>query len=1211
MSQTWKPLLPVVFLGLVTTAVLGWLLWRQNQDQVRLIEETARREAKRYADALAELRTMYTANVVDAARKHGLEITHDYRTKEKAIPLPATFSMELGNQITQRGTGGKTRLYSAYPFPWREATGGLRDDFGRQAWEALNQNPSEPFSRIEEVDGARMFRYALADRMRERCVSCHNAHPDNPARGIKEWKEGDVRGVLEVAIPLDAALAQSQASVKTTGWVLAGTMAVWLATLGFMALRRRSQPPSDGGQASGLKSPVDRPAAAQPPVTVHQRWGFLVAPAVALMNRLTYPRKFLLISILFVLPLGLVMYFLTTEINDRIGFAAKEILGNRYLRPLRVLSEEVAESRVLAEAILVQAGQRPELVRKQADIEEALAAVAAVDDKLGEQLKSTSKLRIVQENWRLLKHKLSNLDIKDSEALHTHLLADNRALYLHVGDTSNLILDPDLDSYYVMDAVLLKLPEGQDLLASAALFGQKKLKKGGTITAEDRAEFTRLEGLLRSNMEATRAGMIVAFKNNPAESLRPQLDKLVYDHVAATEAFLEVMTRDIIHATPVRASAEEYARTSRAAIRTNRLLFDKAIKELDVLLEARIAGFAHKRTVVEIFSVVVLIFVVYLLVAFYVAVMRIVAGLREASDRMMKGSVDQVVTLDTRDELGQVVTSFNKVAFRLRDEWTQARDESARARIAEAQLREHEEELVHAKEGAEEANRSKSQFLANMSHELRTPLNAIIGYSEMLQETAEDVGQSDFIPDLKKIHGSGKHLLALINDILDLSKIEAGKMTLFSETIDVADLVQDVATTVHPLVQKNGNTLEIQAGAALGTLNADLTKVRQCLFNLLSNACKFTERGTVRLSVERMTLLDRAWFRFQVSDTGIGMTPEQMGKLFQAFSQADASTTRKYGGTGLGLALSRRFCQLMGGDITVASKAGQGSTFTMQLPAEPSAPAVTVADVKPARTAPAPMAPHAETVLVVDDEVAVLDLMTRYLTREGFHVVTATTGAEALPLARQTRPCAITLDVMMPGMDGWAVLTALKNDPQLADIPVIMCTMVDDKTMGYALGATEYLVKPIDRKRLAAILKKYRCPHPPCPVLLVEDHAPTRALMAQMLRGAGWQVAEAENGRSALECVAANLPALILLDLMMPVMDGFEFVRQLRKVQAYRSIPVVIVTAKDLTEEDTKQLYGHVTAILHKGAYNKDDLLREVGDLVRGCLTEGKPAKPE
>jgi GAF domain-containing protein/CheY-like chemotaxis protein len=502
----------------------------------------------------------------------------------------------------------------------------------------------------------------------------------------------------------------------------------------------------------------------------------------------------------------------------------------------------------------------------------------------------------------------------------------------------------------------------------------------------------------------------------------------------------------------------------------------------------------------------------------------------------------------------------------------------------------------------EVADRHKSEFLANMSHELRTPLNAIIGYSEMLQEDAADLGAEQFTDDLKKINAAGKHLLELINAVLDLSKIEAGKMELYLESFDVAALVRDIAAVIQPLAAKNANRLDVRCPEDIGTMRADLTKVRQALFNLLSNACKFTERGTVVLTVAREASDGQDWLGFGVSDTGIGMTPEQLARLFEAFSQADAATTRKYGGTGLGLALSRRLCRMMGGDVTVESEAGRGSTFSVRLPAQV---------VEPAEQRPVPAAvaersePVAGTVLVIDDEPAVRDIMQRFLTREGFRVVTAAGGEEGLRRARELRPDAITLDVMMPGMDGWAVLSALKADRTVADIPVVMLTIVDDKNLGYALGAADYLTKPIDRERLVAVLGKYRRD---LPVLVVDDDAEVRRLLRRMLEPAGYAVVEAENGRAALERLREIPPSVILLDLMMPEMDGFEFVAELRRHEAWRGVPIVVITAKDLTREDNERLNGYVQKILQKGAHGRDELLAEVRELVATGVARRRPS---
>jgi CheY-like chemotaxis protein len=331
------------------------------------------------------------------------------------------------------------------------------------------------------------------------------------------------------------------------------------------------------------------------------------------------------------------------------------------------------------------------------------------------------------------------------------------------------------------------------------------------------------------------------------------------------------------------------------------------------------------------------------------------------------------------------------------------------------------------------------------------------------------------------------------------------------------------------------------------------------------------------------------------------MSPEQLTRLFEAFSQADAATTRRYGGTGLGLALSRRLCRMMGGDVTVESAAGRGSTFTIRLPvrvdettAEPSVAA------EPAGSGSAGIG----TVLVIDDEPAVRDLMQRFLTREGFRVVTAPGGEEGLRRARELRPDAITLDVMMPGMDGWAVLSALKADAAVADIPVIMLTIVDDKNLGYALGAADYLTQPIERDRLVAVLERHRRD---LPVLVVDDDAGLRQLLRRMLEPEGYAVVEAENGRVALERLHDVSPSVILLDLMMPEMDGFEFVEEFRRHEAWRAIPIVVVTAKDLSHEDRERLNGHVQKILQKGTHGRDQLLAEVRELVSASVARRRP----
>ena len=522
-----------------------------------------------------------------------------------------------------------------------------------------------------------------------------------------------------------------------------------------------------------------------------------------------------------------------------------------------------------------------------------------------------------------------------------------------------------------------------------------------------------------------------------------------------------------------------------------------------------------------------------------------------------------------------------------------------------------EGEVAKAKEAAETANRTKSLFLANMSHELRTPLNAIIGFSEMLQEEAIERNLHEFHADLQKISTAGQHLLVLINDILDLSKIEAGKMELQLETFDIASLIADVAATLQMQVVKNGNTLDVRHAPAIGGMHGDLNKIRQGLFNLVSNAAKFTQGGRIIVLAERVEMDGSEWIMFRVSDTGIGLGPEQIVRLFQPFMQADASTTRKFGGTGLGLALTRRFCQMMGGDVTVHSVLGEGSTFTIKVPAtitalpqartsaveidgQPSHPPV---NFDPSDGLDSAIAIRT-CVLVIDDDAMQRDLMQRYLRKEGFTVRTANSGAEGLQLARELLPAAITLDVMMPDMDGWNVLSVLKGDEALQDIPVIMLTMVDDPARGFSLGASDFATKPVDRRRLSQILKKYTCLQPPCPVLVIDDEAVVRAFVRGALEKEGWAVSEASNGIEALEIMKRERPSLILLDLAMPEMDGFEFAAEVRRHSEWQSIPIVILTARDLSSEDRHRLNGHVETVLRKHGETSESILEQVRDLL-------------
>jgi signal transduction histidine kinase/CheY-like chemotaxis protein/HAMP domain-containing protein len=487
------------------------------------------------------------------------------------------------------------------------------------------------------------------------------------------------------------------------------------------------------------------------------------------------------------------------------------------------------------------------------------------------------------------------------------------------------------------------------------------------------------------------------------------------------------------------------------------------------------------------------------------------------------------------------------------------------------------------------ASQHKSQFLANMSHELRTPLNAIIGLTEMMVTNGARFGTEKASEPLKRVHRAGTHLLGLINQVLDLSKIEAGKLELSPESVSLAPLVDEVIGTARQLADQNKNRLVVECQENLAPIICDPMRLRQILLNLLSNACKFTKQGQVTLRVHRV-VDGRNWVELAVSDTGIGMTPEQLGKLFEEFTQADSSTARKYGGTGLGLAITRKLARMMGGDVTVTSEPGKGSVFAVRLPAGDEPAAKTVADG--AHVA------GTDCILVIDDDAIARELISDHLKAEGFPVVTAAGGLDGLKRAKELRPIAITLDVMMPDLDGWSVLAALRQDSELAEIPVIMISIVDEHRRGVALGAAGFLTKPIDRDRLHRLVARFKVPARPTRVLVVEDDPDQRERARGWLNGQQWIVQEAANGREALACLREVKPDLILLDLMMPEMDGFQVVAALQKEPRWRDIPVIVITSLDLDAKDRERLNSGVQSVLVKETFRPADLVERIRRLV-------------
>jgi PAS domain S-box-containing protein len=509
--------------------------------------------------------------------------------------------------------------------------------------------------------------------------------------------------------------------------------------------------------------------------------------------------------------------------------------------------------------------------------------------------------------------------------------------------------------------------------------------------------------------------------------------------------------------------------------------------------------------------------------------------------------------------------------------------------------------LAAAKRAAEIANTAKSQFLANMSHELRTPLSAVIGYSEMLEEEVADLDAPGVLSDIRKIGTNARHLLTLINDVLDLSKIEAGRMEVHAETFDAATLVREAASTVQALVARRGNRLELDCPPDLGEMSSDPVKLRQCLFNLLSNAAKFTEHGTITLKAESRGDA-RDWIALSVTDTGIGMSDEQLAKLFRPFTQADASTTRRFGGTGLGLSITKAFTELLGGKIEVESSPGRGSTFTLVLPRNATTRNASEKD----RTVPSAgmegvAEPGKDLVVVIDDDPHARDLLERFLRREGYSVRLAGDGRSGLDLVRRMRPAAVLLDVMMPRLDGWAVLSQLKDDPELADIPVVMVTIVRERALALSLGADDYLTKPVEWSRLRSILERCRRSSAVPRAVLICNHGDTCRVLAELVSSAGWQVIEARTVDAGAQAAASGPPPeLILIDVEPNGAIGFDAPHRLKRDGLARTT-IVAIAPRTLSDADRQHLDGYVAQIIERNEDWQQTLLDEL-NLVRATV---------
>ena len=864
------------------------LLWYVSHLQSNLITAMALQDASLYTQTLAEVRTLYTSEVVETVRKQGIEVTHDYTSHVGAIPLPVTLSMLLGKRIGAYEAGAQVRLYSAYPFPWRREESGLHDTFAQEAWDALRQNPHQPFSRFEEFQGRRSLRYATADLMRPSCVNCHNTHLASPKT---DWQTGDVRGILEVILPLDTAVAQTRIGLQGTFALTAMMSILGLSGLALVIGRLRRSSVDLEQRASGLER----------------------------------------------------------EITER---------------------------------------QRVEAI------------------------------------------------LRESEEKYRHIV--NAAA----------------------DAII-------------------SLDEHGLV-----CEFNHA------------AEQIFGFTK--AELLGKPLTPIMPPHL-----------RDM-HT----AGLQRYLTTGQ--------------RQLPRWHHIELPGCTRDGREFPL---------------------EVSFSLLEAGDKKFLTGV--------------------------------LRDITERKRV--------EAELHQAREAAEAATQAKSEFLANMSHELRTPMNAIIGFTRLVMRRSRDVLPPRQYENLDKILISAQHLLTLINDILDLSKIEAGRMEVHATRFALEPLIAECLHTVEPLVKSERLRLVQDLEADLPPLCTDQDKLQQILINLLSNAVKFTPAGTVTV----MARHDAGQVTLTVTDTGIGIPENALERIFEEFRQVGNRTTQQYGGTGLGLSISRHLARLLGGEITVQSTDGVGSIFTMTLPLHYEGdPLTTHVPAKPASAALGIQPEPDRVVLCIDDDPDVIYLLQENLAEAGYRVVGATSGAEGLRQARELHPLAITLDLLMPHRDGWQVLHDLKADTATRDLPVIVLSIVDNKNLGYRLGAFDYLLKPFDREAILAALR--RIPTPRDRLLVVDDDPQVADLLRQLLEGEPYAITTAMDGQEALAAVSRQRPDIVLLDLLMPRLDGFGVLAHLQQEPDYRDLPVLVLTAKTLTVEEQGLLQERVLTVIQKGGLEREALIQEL-----------------